>query len=70
MALGLGYHHSKEPIPEAIVSLVKPVYNRLGSRDLLEKCLGGYTQNANEALCGDNPQQEKERERERRQRTR
>ena len=32
------------------MSLMKSSYNRLGSHDLLEKCLGGYTQNANEAL--------------------
>ena len=48
-ALGKEYHH-KEPIPEAIVQLIKPIYARLGSRYLLEKCTGGYTQNANEAL--------------------
>ena len=48
-ALGKEYHH-KEPIPEAIVQLIKPIYARLGSRSLLEKCTGGYTQNANEAL--------------------
>ena len=41
MALSLGYHHSKEPVPEAIVSLLKPIYNGLGSHDLLEKFLGG-----------------------------
>ena len=48
-ALGKEYHH-KEPIPETIVQLIKPIYARLGSRSLLEKCTGGYTQNANEAL--------------------
>ena len=48
-ALGKEYHH-KDPIPEAIVQLIKPIYARLDSRSLLEKCTGGYTQNANEAL--------------------
>ena len=43
------YDH-KDPIPEAIVTLLKPIYARLGSRSLLEKCVQGYTQNANEAL--------------------
>ena len=43
------YHH-KDPIPEVIVQLIKPIYARLGSRSLLEKCTGGYTQNANESL--------------------
>ena len=49
-ALGIEYHHTKSPIPEAILMLMKPVYNRLGNPDLLKKCLKGYTQNANEAL--------------------
>lgn len=49
-ALGKEYHHQKDPIPEAVLTLMKPIYSRLGSRDLLEKCLGGYTQNANEAI--------------------
>ena len=30
--------------------LLKPIYARLGSPLLLQKCLEGYTQNANEAL--------------------
>ena len=49
-ALGKPYQHHKPPIPEAIVQLLKPIYARLGSRELLEKCLCGYTQNANESL--------------------
>ena len=48
-ALNKEYHH-KDPIPEAIVQLLKPIYSRLGSRLLLEKCVPGYTQNANESL--------------------
>ena len=48
-ALNKEYHH-KDPIPEAIVQLLKPIYARLGSRLLLEKCVPGYTQNANESL--------------------
>ena len=49
-AQGKEYHHQKPPIPEAIVHLLKPIYDRLGSPTLLEKCIGGYTQNANESL--------------------
>jgi hypothetical protein len=49
-ALGIEYSHTKPPIPEAIVLLLKPIYARLGSPLLLQKCLEGYTQNANEAL--------------------
>ena len=48
-AQGLLYKH-KNPIPEAIVALIQPIYARLGSRSLLEKCVEGYTQNANESL--------------------
>ena len=43
------YQH-KDPIPQAIVPLIQPIYARLGSKSLLEKCLHGYTQNANESL--------------------
>ena len=32
------------------MQLIKPVYARLGSPQLLQKCVEGYTQNANEAL--------------------
>lgn len=48
-AVGKEFHH-KDPIPEAIVQLIKPIYARLSSRSLLEKCIGEYTQNANECL--------------------
>ena len=44
------YHHTKAPIPPAIVTLLEPIYARLGSRALLEKCKAGYTQNANVGL--------------------
>ena len=33
-----------------MADLLKPIYSRLGSRELLEKCIDGYTQNANESL--------------------
>ena len=49
-AKGEESYHIKPPIPGAIVTLMKPIYRRLGSRSLLEKCVDGYTQNANEAL--------------------
>ena len=51
------YKHGFDPIPQAIVQLLKPIYNRLGSQPLLSLCLLGHTQNANESLhstkCGD-----------------
>ena len=48
-AIGEVYFHGP-PIPKAIVQLLKPIYSRLGNRALLERCVEGYTQNANEAL--------------------
>ena len=52
-----GNKHGFDPIPQAIVQLLKPIYNRLGSRLLLSLCLLGQTQNANKSLhstkCGD-----------------
>ena len=54
------YKHGFDPIPQAIVQLLKPICNRLGSRLLLSLCLLGHTQNANESLhstkCGDSAQ--------------
>jgi len=48
-ATGDVYDH-QEPLPDSIVQLLRPIYARLGSRSLLEKCVQGYTQNENEAL--------------------
>ena len=44
------YKHGFDPIPQAIVQLLKPIYNRLGSQLLLSLCLLGHTQNANKSL--------------------
>ena len=35
---------------QSVCCKLKPIYARLGSRELLEKCVCGYTQNANESL--------------------
>ena len=43
-------HDHKHPLPDAIVQLLCPIYARLGSQSLLQKCVMGYTQNANESL--------------------
>ena len=39
-------------LPDNIIKLVKPIYARLSSDDLLKKCLDGKTQNQNESLNG------------------
>ena len=46
---GQVYRH-KNPLPEAFVTEIKSIYERLTKQDLLEGCLGGYTQNNCESL--------------------
>ena len=48
-ATGKEYDH-RDPLSDAIVQLICPIYSCLGSRSLLEKSVQGYTQNPNEAL--------------------
>jgi hypothetical protein len=43
------YQH-KHALPEIIQTAIKPVYGALSEDKLLEKCLGGFTQNTNESL--------------------
>ena len=46
---GEKYIH-KNSLPEAVVKEIKPIYERLTKQELLEGCLGGYTQNNCESL--------------------
>ena len=46
---GETYHHSK-PLPDAVVQVLKPIYERLTKDSILEGCLGGFTQNSCESL--------------------
>ena len=39
-------------LPDDIIKLVKPIFIRLSSDELLSKCLDGKTQNQNESLNG------------------
>ena len=41
---------NKNRLPKFVCDLMRPVFERLASDDLLEKCLHGGTQNANEAF--------------------
>ncbi|XP_076468336.1 uncharacterized protein LOC143299096 [Babylonia areolata] len=43
------YRH-KNNLPQAVMEVVKPVFADLAKKELLEKCLEGYTQNANESF--------------------
>ena len=38
----------QDPLPEAVLHAIKPIYVRLSERPLLERCLRGATQNVNE----------------------
>lgn len=43
------FKHQK-PLPAAVGQAILPLFQRLSEETLLEKCVGGYTQNQNEAL--------------------
>lgn len=43
------FHH-KDTLPEAVMDVIKPIFNSLSQPELLKRCLGAYTQNANEAI--------------------
>jgi hypothetical protein len=43
------YKHKKN-LPVAVTDEIKPIFQDLSKTQLLEKCLDGYTQNANESL--------------------
>lgn len=45
-------HKPGPGLPDNIIALVKPIYARLSSDELLKKCLDGKTQNQNESLNG------------------
>ena len=40
----------KKSLPAAVIDQIKPIFKDLTHPDLLNKCLEGYTQNANESL--------------------
>ena len=43
------FHH-KDSIPVAVMEAIKTIYEDLTRRDLLERCMGGFTQNSNESF--------------------
>ena len=45
------YGH-QDPLPDGIIYAVKPTYVRLASKELLQRCLCGATQHANEQYKG------------------
>jgi hypothetical protein len=46
---GVAYHH-KNPIPSAVMEVIKPIFKDLSQPSLLKRCLGGKTQNPNESF--------------------
>ena len=51
-AKGTSLYKPGPGLPDEIIRLVKPIYERLSNDALLERCLDGKTQNQNESLNG------------------
>jgi len=43
------YHH-KSALPDKVFQAIEPVYKELSNDDLLNRCIGGFTQNSNESF--------------------
>ena len=43
------YHH-KPPLHDDVIKAIRPTLEQLSSDNLLERCVGSFTQNANESL--------------------
>ncbi|GAB0086469.1 LOC108005992 [Sergentomyia squamirostris] len=44
------FKHDYDPLPDDVLKAIKPLYDELSNDILLERCLGGFTQNNNESL--------------------
>nr|XP_036230996.1 uncharacterized protein LOC118683174 [Bactrocera oleae] len=44
------FKHDYTPLPQDVIQAIKPIYEDLSKDKLLERCLGGFTQNANKSL--------------------
>lgn len=44
------FKHDYDPLPNDVSSAIKPIYEELSKEELLERCVGGFTQNNNESL--------------------
>lgn len=40
----------KPPLSDNVIKVIKPIYEELSSKNLLQRCLGAETQNSNESL--------------------
>lgn len=43
------FTHDYQPLPEDVLSAIKPIYEDLSKDTLLKRCVGGFTQNNNES---------------------
>lgn len=44
------FKHDKPPLSDSVLEVIRPIYEDLTSNDLLERCVGAFTQNNNESL--------------------
>ena len=50
LALGLAQYSHKPALSDDLLSEITPIYENLSSENLLQRCIGGFTQNNNENL--------------------
>ncbi|XP_071652404.1 uncharacterized protein [Temnothorax longispinosus] len=46
----LQHYEHKTPLHDDVIKAIRPIYENLSDDNLLERCVGGFTQNANESL--------------------
>lgn len=44
------FKHDYTPLPDDVLTAIKPTYEDLSKDELLQQCVGGFTQNNNESL--------------------
>ncbi|XP_014469587.1 PREDICTED: uncharacterized protein LOC106741784 isoform X2 [Dinoponera quadriceps] len=44
------FRHDYAALPKEVLDVIKPIYEDLSNDKLLERCVGGYTQNSNESF--------------------
>ncbi|XP_063986122.1 uncharacterized protein LOC135167084 isoform X2 [Diachasmimorpha longicaudata] len=44
------FKHNYTPLPDDVLTAMKPIYEDLSKDELLERCVGGFTQNNNESF--------------------
>lgn len=46
----VSFTHDYTPLPEDVLTTIKPIYEDLSKTELLEKCVSGFTHNNNEII--------------------